>query len=110
MATGLKLGKPGAIKGKPTIDVSKLDIAGMLQKQLNIGPAEIKQLMMQLQTAKTPQEAAMIIKQFDHNPQTMNQPFDPNAGQAQGAQAAPADATGPAAMAVQPAAGLQLGK
>lgn len=106
MAKGLKMGAPAAPQapaqgapGKPMLDVSKMDIPGMLQKRLNISREEVAQLLQQLTKAKDPKQAAMIIKQFDRNPDTMNQPYNP----------APAAPAAPAAQSA-PAAGLQLGK
>lgn len=94
---GLKF-KKGAAPKQPTLDVRNMDVPKMLAKQLNIPPEAVQQLMQMLKQVKTPAEAAQIIKQFDRNPQTMNEQFDP-----QPMKQNPAVTAAPA-----PNAGLQL--
>jgi cellobiose phosphorylase len=88
---GLKLPKAqmpqakAAAAQKPTINVAQMNIPAMLAKQLNIGPQQVQQLMAMLKDAKSPQDAITMIKQFDRNPQTMNQPYNPQQQPPQGA-------------------------
>lgn len=88
---------PQQSQQKPMLNVAKMDLPGMLAKQLNIPPGAVQQLMVMLKQAKSPAEAASMIKQFDRNPNTMHEQFDPNQGQQSQPAGQPA-----------PAAGLQL--
>lgn len=63
-----------AQKGQP-LDISKLSLGPLLKQKLNINDAQVAQLMNALRTVKTSQEAVALIKSFDHNPATMNQPI-----------------------------------
>lgn len=58
----------------PALDITKLNIPALLMEKLQINEEQLSVLLEELSAAESPQDALMIIKQFDLNPETMNDP------------------------------------
>lgn len=70
---------------QPQLDPTKMNIPAMLMEKLMLNEEQVMALIELLSRVKTPQEAIQLIKQFDLNPETMNQPL-PEEAVAQPAQ------------------------
>lgn len=71
----------------PQLDPTKMNIPAMLMEKLMLSEEQVMVLIELLSQVKTPQEAIQLIKKFDLNPETMNQPPPDGAAPQQPVQA-----------------------
>lgn len=71
---------------QPQLDPTKMNIPAMLMEKLMLNEQQVMALIELLQQVKTPEEAIQLIKRFDLNPETMNQPLPEEVAPQQPAQ------------------------
>lgn len=57
----------------PQLDITKMNVPAMLMEKLMLNEEQVMALIELLRQVKTPEEAIQLIKQFDLNPETMNE-------------------------------------